>query len=326
MMDLKNWLATLSIAAVLTTGAASMASAQDKVMISELSWPNARVIANVIKVIITDKLGGKAEIVPSTNAVIFKAMDRGKGDIDVHPDVWLPNQQALVDEYVGKKGTVALNKKGYSGFAGFCVPSYTAKEKGIKSMFDLATPEGAKHFDSDGDGKGEIWIGPEAWTNTKMRMVKIRDYGIGTFMETTHEEEAFAYARVATAIQKKESIVFSCYQPHYMFKLHDLTLLEEPPHDAENYKFVLPATDPDWFAKSKIKSADAPKTVNVAYSRSLETREPAIAAFLSNIAMETDTVSEWTHSVVVEKIDPADVARTWVKANSAIVDGWLGLN
>jgi ABC-type proline/glycine betaine transport system substrate-binding protein len=26
-------------------------------------------------------------------------MDQGKGDIDVHPDVWLPNQEAFTNKY-----------------------------------------------------------------------------------------------------------------------------------------------------------------------------------------------------------------------------------
>mgnify|MGYP001826587666 CR=1 FL=1 len=33
--------------------------------------------------------------IPGNNATFFQAMDQGKGDIGVHPDVWLPNQESF---------------------------------------------------------------------------------------------------------------------------------------------------------------------------------------------------------------------------------------
>jgi glycine betaine/proline transport system substrate-binding protein len=43
-------------------------------------------------------LAAKSELVPGNNATIFQAMDQGKGDIDVHPDVWLPNQESFTKQ------------------------------------------------------------------------------------------------------------------------------------------------------------------------------------------------------------------------------------
>ena len=322
---MKQWLKILSASAVLFACLNGTVSAQEKIMIGEPAWPGAKIIASVIEVVIIDKLGGKAERVPGTNPVIFKAMGRGKGDIDVHPDVWLPNQQSLTDKYVDGENTVALSKNGYEGSSGFCVPSYIAEEKGIKSIFDLATPDGAKAFDSNGDGKGEIWLGEPTSAGTKIRQVKFRDYGIEAFFEGTGEEEPFAYAKVGNAVSKKEGVVFACYKPHYLFKLYELTILEEPPYDPENYKMVQPDQDPDWFAKSTVKTGDSKKIVRVAYSRSLETRAPDVANFLANIELDSQTVSAWTHELTVEKKDPTDVAREWVNGNGARVDKWLGL-
>ena len=46
--------------------------------------------------------------VPGNNATIFQAMHQGKGAIDVHPDVWLPNQQSFTQKYVDGEKTVTL--------------------------------------------------------------------------------------------------------------------------------------------------------------------------------------------------------------------------
>lgn len=78
---------TLAISATLTLTTAIGAYAQEVVRIAEPNWASGRAMAGLIKVIVEDKLGGQAEIVPGTNAVIFAGMDRGKGEIDDHPDV-----------------------------------------------------------------------------------------------------------------------------------------------------------------------------------------------------------------------------------------------
>ncbi len=313
-----------AIAALLTTSA-NLALAQEKVMVGELNWAGAKIIANLIQAVITEKLGGQAGLAPGTNPVIYKAMDRGKGDIDVHPDSWLPNQQNLVDKYVVERKTVRLNKNPYSGVSGYCVPRKFAQKHNIKSIFDLTTPEASKLFDSNGDGKGEFWIGAPGWASTRANSVKVRDYGITAFFEPTTEELAVAYAKAGDAIKKGRGVVFYCWQPHYVFKLYDLVMLEEPAYDKAKYNLIEPSQDKEWFAKSNITTGDPQKRVHVAYSTSLEKRTPEVARFLSNIRLDRDTVSTWTHAVVVLKQKPADVVRKWMKANPARVDKWLGL-
>ena len=314
---------TISIALVVATVA--NAGAQELVRIAEPNWASGRAIAGLIKVVIEDKLGGSAELVPGTNAVIFKAMDRGKGEIDVHPDVWLPNQENFTGEYVDAKKTVALSKNSYGGIAGFCVSRAFSEEHGIKSVFDLATPEAAALTDRDGDGQGEIWVGAQGWASTKANSVKVRDYGITNFFEPIIAEEEVASASIKDAINKGEGYAFYCYAPHFNWFIFDMVMLEEPAFDEANYTMIQPAEDPEWFEKSRITTGDKPKMIHVGYSRTLEQRVPAVADFLSNIALDTDTVNGWTHEIVVLKRDSQEVARTWVEANSERVDGWLGL-
>ena len=44
---------------------------------------------------------------------------------------------------------------------------------------------------------------------------------------------------------------------------------------------------------------------------------------LSQVSLDTDTVSEMTYALVVEKQDPADFAKKWVADNAETVDSWL---
>ena len=301
------------------------ANAAESVNIGAPNWTGAQAIAHLIKVVVEDKIGGTAELVPGSNATIFQGMDQGKGDIDVHPDVWLPNQQNFTKEYVDEKGTVALSANPYIGKQNFCVSKAFSEANNVTSIFDLARPEVAKLMDSDGNGKGEIWIGAPGWASANVNEVKVRDYGLMDFMEPVRAEQSVMVATVGDTIAKERGYAFYCYAPHAIWFMHDIVALEEPAFDAAKYQMVQPADDADWFNKSKVMTEDAPKAIQIAFSKTLEERSPIIAGLLANIALDTATVSEWAFEIVSNGKDPLDVAKAWVAANSDRVDSWLGL-
>ncbi|MDE0523879.1 MAG: glycine/betaine ABC transporter substrate-binding protein [Boseongicola sp.] len=303
-----------------------MAMAQERVNVAAPNWSSATAIAHLIKVLVDQKVGGEATLVPGTNATIYQGMDRGKGDIDVHPDIWLPNQSNFTKEYVDGKGTVVLSQNHYAGKQGFCVSKGFQERTGVTSIYDLARPDIAEMLDSDGDGKGEIWIGAPGWNSANVNEIKVRDYGLLAFIEPFRAEQTVNTNRVGDRIAKGEGVAFYCYAPEAIWFMHDIVQLDEPPHDPARYKVVQASEDPDWLAKSYVETADAPREVQIGYSRSLEDRAPNIVKLLNNIALDTDTVSGWAFEMIVNKREPEDVIREWVATNSDRVDGWLGLN
>ncbi|MEO0911456.1 MAG: glycine betaine ABC transporter substrate-binding protein, partial [Pseudomonadota bacterium] len=172
----------------------------------------------------------------------------------------------------------------------------------------------------------EIWVGASGWASTNVHQVKVRDYGIETFLEPTTEDETVFYARLKDAIANEEGVVFYCYKPHYVHALYDVTLIEEPEHNPEEYTIVTPDQDADWFNKSKITTGDQVKTVRVAYSNSLNERNEAAASFLASIDMDADALSALTYEVVVKGNEIDTVVADWIAQNGDVVDGWLGLN
>ena len=94
-MSLKTMLLGTAIFAASVTAATA-----EEVKIGVPSWTGAQAIAHVLGEVVTSRIGGTVEYVPGNNATIFQAMDQGKGDVDVHPDVWLPNQESFTNKYV----------------------------------------------------------------------------------------------------------------------------------------------------------------------------------------------------------------------------------
>ena len=313
-----------AIAAVVALSA-SMATYAEKVNIGDPGWTGATAIANLLSAVITDKMGGEVELVPGNNTAIYGAIDRSKGEIEVHPDVWLPNQQAYTNELV-PKGTLKLSSLSYEGNQGYCVSQAFAEEMSITSIFDLGRPEVIAAMDSDGNGKGEFWIGADGWASANVNEVKVRDYGLLDLgIEPIRAAEAVKNARVLDSIKKGEGYAFYCYKPHAIWGMAPVVMLTEPTHDPAAYKMIQPKSDADWYKKSYVASKDAMKNIQIGWGTSLEGKSPAIVEFFSNFQLTSDDVSWLAYEISVNKRDAAEVARDWMSQNEGTVDGWLGL-
>lgn len=313
----------------ITAGAAlslaGAAQAAEQVTIGVPNWPSARATAHVLQEIAAQELGLEVSLVPGTNPVIFAAMDRGRGDIDVHPEVWLPNQSNLTEEYVDDKGTVVLSDNTYEGTQGYCVSEATMEATGVSSAMDLANPAVAEQFDRDDDGQGEIWIGAPGWASVNVEKVKAREYGFDQFFDLTTSDETIAYAELADAVTKGEPYVFFCYQPHHIFGMYDLAMLEEPAYDESSWNMLQPDEDPAWFENSSVSTAWPAAQIQLAYAKSLEERAPIVIDLLQNFELSTELANEWTYELVVNGRDPDAFAKAWVENHPDEVDAWLGL-
>ncbi len=313
---------TLGVAISLT---AMPAMASEKVKIGVPSWTGAQAIANLLAAVVTERIGGEAELVPGNNATIFQAMDQGKGDIDVHPDVWLPNQESFTKKYVDGAGTVELSKNPYEGNQGFCVPKKFGEENKITDIADLGRPDVAKKMDSDSNGKGEMWIGAPGWASANVNEVKVRDYGLLDFIEPIRADEAVKTARIKDAVAKDEGYAFYCYKPHAVWFMYDVYMLSEPKYDPAKYIMKQPSDTPDWYKESTVATKDALKNVQIAWSKSLKDRSPAIAEFFERFSLKADDVSGFAYEISGKGRDAGEVAKEWVAKNTDRVDAWLGL-
>ena len=228
-------------------------------------------------------------------------------------------------KYVDGAGTVTLSANSYAGNQGYCVSKQFAAEYNITDIADLGRPEVAAAMDSDGNGKGEMWIGAPGWASANVNEVKVRDYGLLDFIEPIRAEEAVKTARVKDSIAKGEGYAFYCYEPHAIWYMFDVVMLTEPTHDPEKYKMVQPSDSANWYDDSYVASKDALKQVQIAYSGSLADRSPAIAEFFANFSLKADDVSSFAYEISGKGRDPAEVAKEWIEANPERVDAWLGL-
>ncbi len=317
-MKSKKLLAISCAGAISAFGSAAQAA---DVVIGVPNWPSVLATAHVLKVALENNLGLEVELQSATNPVVFEAMD--SGSMHVHPEVWLPNQANLNQQFVSDKKTVRMNPNGVAGDQAMCVTKGTAERTGIANLSDLTDPEMAKNFDTDGDGLGEIWIGAAGWASTNVEKIRAKSYGYDATMSLKEMDETLALAEVDNAVTQDQDIVFFCYTPHHMFALHELVILKEPAYDEAQWNVIQPTDDPEWLEKSNAAVAWNTANLHIHYAASLEADQPEAAAMLANVSLDTDTVSTMTFALVVEKQDPAEFAAKWVEENADTVDSWL---
>ena len=315
-MKTMKTLTTATLAMVLGTAAL----AQD-VVIGVPNWTSVRGTAHILKVALEDNLGLSVELQNGTNPIIFEAMDSGA--MHVHPEVWMPNQQNLHDSFVTDKGTVTLNPNAVLSDQQICVTKDTQERTGISALSDLTDPDMAANFDTDGDGRGEMWIGGAGWASTNIEKIRAKSYGYAETMNLMQMDETLALAQVDNAVAQSQNIVFYCYTPHHMFSLYDLVPLAEPAYDAAQWKISQPTDDPDWLENSTAPTAWDATKLHVFYASALVGSQPEAAAMLGKVNLTTEHVNALVYALSVDGQDPAEYARKWVDENTDLVDSWF---
>lgn len=315
MRDLAKLTMTAAAAVFL---AAPTAGAADLV-IAMPNWFSGQAGANIIKVALKKEFNIEADAVEMGTLIAFVGLESGA--VDIHPEVWLPNLDNLVEKYVKDAGTVALSPIGVAAWQGIC-ETRAAQENGIKDISDLNDPQKTAIFDTDGDGKGEMWIGAPAWSSTAIERIRANSYGYGKTITLLEMPEDVGMAAVDAAEATGRPIIFGCYAPHAVFKLHDIVRLTEPPYDPAKWSIVLPSEDPLWEQKSSAAVGWDTARYHIAYATSLRERHPEVARFLDRVDFTPEEATEMSYALQVERQDPYEFAEQWVAGHEGRVKGW----
>jgi glycine betaine/proline transport system substrate-binding protein len=335
-----NWILLIAVSIGAFACGAGPVAAKTNVVIGQLSWTGAEVIAAVLGQVLREDLHANVSTITATESALYESLNKGDGSVDIVPDMWTDHLGQQMKNYVlpGSKESILLNKQPYFGTEGIYIPTYVAEKYHIRNLADLAKPEIAKIFAS-GAGKPQLWIGSEGWASTNRQMVRAKSYGYAPLFELTTVDHAVFLAQLKAAYEKKKPIVFYYWSPEWIFATYQLTQLAEPAFDGFAtddakgtdrynprgcYTFYPPALRSDWLAAGSITCSEPPTRVNVAYSKALAQRAPKLAQFLGQVTLDAATVNAWILAAEVDKRDPDSIAKTWIAANQAqIHDVWL---
>lgn len=117
------WIWRIAVSVIFVAISCAAALSAD-LLVAMPNWPSGQAAANIIKYSLKQKLDLGADVREMGSMTAFAGMD--SGEVDVYPEVWLPNLDSLVKKYVDGRKTVDLSPKGVSATQGICVTHETA--------------------------------------------------------------------------------------------------------------------------------------------------------------------------------------------------------
>ncbi|MDE1181951.1 choline ABC transporter substrate-binding protein [Paraburkholderia sp.] len=215
--------------------------------------------------------------------------------IDVFLGYWSPTMDPIIDPFRKANQLTVLPTPNLTGAKyTLAVPDY-AYNTGIKTFSDIA-----KHYD---ELDGKIYgIEPGNDGNALIKkMIDSNQFGLGKF-KLVESSEAGMLVEVNRAVRAKKPIVFLGWEPHPMnvqMKIDYLSGGDDVFGPNYGEAKVLTVTPTDYAARC-----------------------PNVAKLIANLHFTTD-IENHVMLPIMNKTDPNQAARDWLKANPAVLDKWL---
>lgn len=299
-MTKKTLIAALVIA--VAVAGAGMASAQDEPLrLAYVDWSSEVASAHMVKAVIEEKLGKRVLLTEMAADEMWEAVASGEQDAMVA--AWLPETHGHY--YAAVKDRVTdLGPNLEGARIGLVVPDVSpGRQTGRsgtrnRSFITIdSIEEIAEHADKF-DGR-ILGIDREAGVMKATREA-MDAYDLAPEMRLIEGSESSMTAELASAIQKKEWVVVTGWQPHWMFGRWTMRFLDDP-------KGI-------YGGEERIHTIVRP---------GLEEDMPEVYAFLDNFYWtpdEMDQVMVWNQ---MRGADPYRSALRWMQYNPERVEEWL---
>ena len=262
------------------------------VRFAEIGWADIAATTGVAMTL-SEGLGYQTRKIMASVPIAFTGVQ--KGQIDVFLGYWAPSMDAVIEPFTKDGGVKVLPKANLEGAKyTLAVPTYAA-EAGLKSFADIAKFKdqlGGKIFAIEPGNDGNLLI---------EGMIKSNQFGLGEF-KMVESSEAGMLVQLQRAVKKNEPAVFLGWAPHPMNTQFDITYLEGGDD----------VFGPD-FGAAKVYTVVPPD---------YEARCANVGKLLNNLQFTVEIESQLMEKVL-DKQNPTEVAKEWIKANPAILDQWL---
>ncbi|PLX38695.1 MAG: glycine/betaine ABC transporter substrate-binding protein [Hyphomicrobiales bacterium] len=283
--------AALGIFALGSAQAAEPASCK-AVRFSDVGWTDITATTAATSVVL-EALGYEPEAKLLSVPVTYRSLKNG--DIDIFLGNWMPTMENDIKPYRedGSVETLRVNLEGAKYT--LAVPKYTY-DAGLKDFADIAK------FKDQLEGK-IYGIEPGNDGNRLiLDMIEKDMFGLKGF-EVVESSEAGMLSQVARSVKKEEAVVFLGWEPHPM---------------NANFEMAYLSGGDDVFGPNF-----GGATVYTNIRKGYTTECPNVGALLNNLVFSLAMENEIMGAILNDGAEPNVAATNWLKANPAVLDGWL---
>lgn len=263
------------------------------VNLSDVGWTDITATTAATSAVL-EGLGYVPETRVLSVPVTYKSLENG--DIDVFLGNWMPTMEGDLGPYRDAGTVEVIQPANLTGAKYTLAVNKKAADAGLTDFADIAK------FKDELDG--EIYgIEPGNDGNRIiLDMIASDSFGLKGF-EVVESSEQGMLSQVKRAERRGNMVVFLGWAPHPMNANFELTYL----------------TGGDDFFGPNFGGADVFTNTRKGYSKSC----PNVGKLLSNLQFTLEMENEIMSAILDDGEDADKAARTWLKANMGVLDGWL---
>ncbi|MEO1145326.1 MAG: glycine betaine/L-proline ABC transporter substrate-binding protein ProX [Cyanobacteria bacterium J06638_22] len=274
-----------------------------------------------------EKLGYEIEpLVEVDYTALF--LDMSNGNITYTPAHWSVNQESLFENSGGDDALERAGSIVSDSLQGYMIDKATADEYGITSLDQLADPEIAALFDTDGDGRANLIGCDAAWLCASIIEHHIDEYGLRDTVQQEQGRYIALLADVVTNYDQGQPVLYYSYTPFWMQNVlkdgEDVIWLEVP-------YTSLPEGQGDELTDADTTVGDANlgfavQDQMIVANQAFVDENPAASQFFALIQIPIEDVNAQNQLMQDGEDDSEQIrshAEAWVEANQDLFDGWI---
>jgi glycine betaine/proline transport system substrate-binding protein len=254
-------------------------------LLANIGWDENVAVSNLTKVLLEDELGYESVEIRTQDNLNATYRDVASGELDAFQDVWLPNQEAKLDQVAEDVEHLDPWFLGETK-QGMAVPAYMD----VKSIPQL----------NGTDAKFILGIEP-----TSVMMQEVGQQVIPTYsldQELVTAPTAGMLAEVERLYSFREEFVFLAWSPHWMNQRFDIRYLEDP--------------------KDAMGPTNDPAECSTIVRGGLREADPVAYALMEALELTEEQIND-LETVINKEDDPLAGARRWASENREVVLPWI---
>lgn len=313
----------LSLAALST--AQPVVAAPQPIHFADLNWESGSLITEILRIMVEQGYGLTTDTLPGTTITLETAL--ANNDIQVIGEEWAGRSPVWVKaEAEGKVQALGDTVKGAT--EGWWVPEYVIKgdpAKGIKplapelrSVTDLARYKDV-FKDPESPDKGRFLNSPIGWTSEIVNQQKLKAYGLqDSYVNFRSGSGAALDAEISSAIRRGKPILFYYWSPTPLLGRFKLVQLQEPPFDAEAWKTLTDAANPNPRPTRSLASR-----LSIGVSTPFQKQYPQLAQFFAKVDLPIEPLNRALAQMSENHSAPRDAARAFLKQHPDVWRAWV---
>lgn len=322
MKKLKNLLGgSLLALAVL----AQPTHAAEPIHFGDITWESGSFITEVLRLIVEKGYGLPTDTLPGSTVSLEAAL--AKNDIQVIGEEWAGRSPAWVKaESEGKVFGLGDTVKGAT--EGWWVPEFVIKgdaARGIKPLApDLKSVADLPRYkdvfrDPEDPTRGRFLNSPTGWTSEIVNSQKIKAYGLtDSFVNFRTGSGAALDAELASSIRRGKPVLFYYWSPTPLLGRFKLVKLEEPPFNAEAWKTLSDAKNPN-----PIGTRSMPAKLAIGVSAPFKAQYPQLVSVFEKVDLPIDLLNGLLADMSEKRTQPRQVALAFLKEQPQVWQQWV---